>query len=323
MTDSDILLDIRDLSVDYLTNQNNVRAVDRANLVLRRGETLGLAGESGCGKSTLAFSIARLHKPPALITEGQILFEGEDVLAFDEQRLRDFRWKESSIVFQSAMNCLNPVISIGEQICDVIIAHQQVAYEQAREQARVLLNRVGIHESRMDNYPHQFSGGMRQRAVIAIALALNPRLIILDEPTTALDVVVERSIMNELASLKQEFGFSILLISHDLSLMGEISDRIAVMYGGRIVEVSSAENILEHPQHPYTQGLVGSFPTLHGELTALSGIPGNPVNLYDPPSGCYFAARCQQAMDICRQQNPELAALDAGREVRCHLHTPG
>ncbi len=320
MAAADHLLEVRELCVDYLAGNGTVRAVDHVSLYLDQGETLGLAGESGCGKSTLAFSIAKLHKPPALIAGGEILFNGEDVLAFDERRLRQFRWNETSVVFQSAMNCLNPVITIGDQICDVILAHRSLAAEEARERAAELLQTVGIHRNRLDDYPHQFSGGMRQRVVIAITLALNPRLVIMDEPTTALDVVVEREIMSELAELRQTYGFSILLISHDLSLMGEIADRIAVMYAGKLVEVSSAENILQRPQHPYSQGLINSFPLLLGEKKRLTGIGGNPLNLYQPPPGCYFAERCPECSEICRTTDPLPVELEPGHQVSCHLY---
>ncbi len=314
------LLEVKDLCVDYLAANATLRAVDHVSLHIDQGETLGLAGESGCGKSTLAFSIANLHKPPALIAGGEILFHGDDILAFDQQRLRQFRWNETSVVFQSAMNCLNPVITIGDQICDVILAHRSISADEARERAAELLQTVGIHRSRLDDYPHQFSGGMRQRAVIAITLALQPQLVIMDEPTSALDVVVEREIMSELAELKQSFGFSILLISHDLGLMGEIADRIAVMYAGKLVEMSSAEDILNRPQHPYSQGLMASFPSLLGEKKQLTGISGNPLNLHAPPPGCYFAERCPECIEICRSTDPLPVEVGTGHLVRCHLH---
>lgn len=316
------LLDIRDLSVEYLVGDTRLRAVDRVSFTINEGETVGLAGESGCGKSTLAFALARLHKPPALIAEGEVLFNGQDVLAFNEDELRRFRWKETSVVFQSAMNCLNPVISINQQICDAIYAHHPgIKRSEVQDRARELLKIVGIHPDRLNQYPHQFSGGMRQRAVLAIALALQPKLIIMDEPTTALDVVVEREIMEQLAELKSKFGFSVLLISHDLSLMGEITDRIAVMYAGKLVEISSTEKILFEPQHPYTKGLVNSFPHLLGEKKELTGIPGNPLSLYSPPSGCYFQARCSECMEICRSSDPGLVTLNPGHKVKCHLYS--
>lgn len=313
------ILEIRNLCVDYLTEKKPVRAVDRVNLTVKRGETLGLAGESGCGKSTLAFSILRLHKPPALIPEGEVIFNGEDILCMDEERLRRIRWNDISVVFQSAMNCLNPVVSIRDQMCDVILAHRNISKADAVAQAANLLERVGISPDRMNDYPHQFSGGMRQRVVIAIALALDPQMIIMDEPTTALDVVVEREIMAKLEELKHQFGFTILLITHDLSLLGEISDRIAIMYGGRIVELATSEQVILDPKHPYTNGLINSFPLLSGEKKVLSGISGFPVNLWDPPPGCYFAPRCEACMDICKRENPPLIEIEPGRQVACHL----
>ncbi|HSG60870.1 MAG TPA: ABC transporter ATP-binding protein, partial [Pseudomonadales bacterium] len=226
------LLKIKNLCVDYVTDSGNARAVNNVDLEIYPGETVGLAGESGCGKSTLAFAIANLHSAPALITGGEILFEGKDVLKMSEEELRSFRWAKASMVFQSAMNALNPVITIGEQLVDVVLAHENVTAAEARSRAIENLELVGIHASRMESYPHQLSGGMRQRVVIAIALILRPKLIIMDEPTTALDVVVEREIMDQLYDLKEEFGFAILFISHDLGLMGEIADRIGVMYAG-------------------------------------------------------------------------------------------
>lgn len=318
---SETLLEVKDVCVDYLTGKKLVRAVDHVSLDIKQGETLGLAGESGCGKSTLAFSIARLHKPPALISEGQILFKGEDILCMSDERLREFRWSEVSVVLQSAMNCLNPVITVGEQITDVIMAHRPVSYEEARSRAKELLEIVGIHVGRLDDYPHQFSGGMRQRAVIAITLALDPKMIIMDEPIIALDVVVERDIMAELYELKKNFGFTIIIISHDLSLMGEICDRIGIMYTGRMVELSTSENIIFHPKHPYTEGLVNSFPLLSEEKRELTGIGGSPVNLFHPPKGCYFAPRCPKAMDKCKKYPPSLKEIEPGRVVSCYLYS--
>ena len=315
------LLDIRGLSVEYLVNDTRLRAVDQVSFTINKGETVGLAGESGCGKSTLAFALAKLHKPPALIAEGEVLYNNQDVLAFNDEELRRFRWKETSVVFQSAMNCLNPVISINQQISDVLRAHNpEMSGSEVEDRAKELLQIVGIHPDRLNQYPHQFSGGMRQRAVLAIALALKPRLIIMDEPTTALDVVVEREIMEQLAELKEQFGFSILLISHDLSLMGEITDRIAVMYAGKLVEIAPTEDVLFKPQHPYTKGLVNSFPHLFGEKKELTGIQGNPLSLYSPPAGCYFAERCPERMHICDSLDAPLITLNPIHKVKCHLH---
>lgn len=317
---AEVLLDIRGLSVEYLVGDTRLRAVDQVSFTVNKGETVGLAGESGCGKSTLAFALAKLHKPPALIAEGEVLYKGRDVLSFEDEELRRFRWKETSVVFQSAMNCLNPVISINAQICDVLSAHHpEMNRGELQDRARELLQIVGIHPDRLNQYPHQFSGGMRQRAVLAISLALKPQLIIMDEPTTALDVVVEREIMDQLSELKQQFGFSILLISHDLSLMGEITDRIAVMYAGKLVEIAPSEEVLFNPQHPYTKGLVNSFPHLLGEKKELTGIAGNPLNLYSPPSGCYFEERCPERIGICKSTDPALITLNPQHKAKCHL----
>ncbi len=317
---AETLLDIRGLSVEYLVGDARLRAVDKVSFTVNKGETVGLAGESGCGKSTLAFALAKLHKPPALIAEGEVLYKGRDVLSFDDEELRRFRWKETSVVFQSAMNCLNPVISVNAQICDVLSAHHpEMNRGELQDRARELLQIVGIHPDRLNQYPHQFSGGMRQRAVLAISLALKPQLIIMDEPTTALDVVVEREIMDQLSELKKQFGFSILLISHDLSLMGEITDRIAVMYAGKLVEIAPSEEVLFNPQHPYTKGLVNSFPHLLGEKKELTGIAGNPLNLYSPPAGCYFEERCPERIERCKSTDPALITLNPQHKAKCHL----
>ena len=316
---SGALLQIKNLCVDYVTDAGTARAVNDVSLNIAAGETIGLAGESGCGKSTLAFAITNLHSAPALISEGSILFEGRDVLCMPDEELRRFRWAEASMVFQSAMNALNPVITIGEQLIDVILAHNAVSYEEAYGRAESSLELVGIHSSRMQSYAHQLSGGMRQRVVIAIALILRPKLIVMDEPTTALDVVVEREIMDQLYELKAELGFAILFISHDLGLMGEITDRIGVMYAGNLVEMGTTSELLASPQHPYTQGLLASFPTIHGPKTRLEGIAGNPLNLLEVPEGCYFQARCKKKTDQCLLRQPELIPLhkQSSHQVAC------
>ncbi|MDX1301412.1 ABC transporter ATP-binding protein [Photobacterium sp.] len=314
----DVLLEINNLCVDYVSPNGVARAVNNVSLSIAPGETLGIAGESGCGKSTLAFAISRLHKAPALISEGEILYKNRDVLKMSDKELRNFRWNDVSIVFQSAMNSLNPVITIGEQLTDVIVAHKRISFKDASAKAEELLAIVGIHADRMASFPHQLSGGMRQRVVIAIALALEPKLIIMDEPTTALDVVVEREILNELYDLKTKFGFSILFISHDLSLMGEIADRIGVMYAGNLIEIGDAETVFGNPSHPYTKGLIASFPTIHGPKERLYGIPGNPVNLLSIPKGCNFQDRCGDCMAVCKTAEPQLAQLNAHHEAACH-----
>ncbi|WP_394256740.1 ABC transporter ATP-binding protein [Vibrio harveyi] len=260
---SDPVIQIRDLCVDYITDNGDFNAVKSVSFDIGKGEIFGLAGESGCGKSTIAFSINRLHKPPAFISGGQILFEGRDILRLPDNELNTLHWSEIAMVFQSAMNSLNPVLTVQEQFADVLRHHKGLTNEQAKDRAEKLLDLVNIPRNRLGEYPHQFSGGMRQRLVIAIALSLNPKLIIMDEPTTALDVVVQREILQQIYQLRDEFGFSVLFITHDLALMSQLCDRIAIMRHGKIVEVNSSYEIRNHPQHEYTQKLWTSFPNIH------------------------------------------------------------
>lgn len=257
------VIQIRDLCVDYITDHGDFNAVKSVSFDIGKGEVFGLAGESGCGKSTIAFSINRLHKPPAFISGGKILFDGKDILNLSDSELTALRWSEIAMVFQSAMNSLNSVLTIQEQFADVLRHHQGLTNAQAKDRAEKLLDLVNIPRERLTEYPHQFSGGMRQRLVIAIALSLNPKLIIMDEPTTALDVVVQREILQQIYQLRDEFGFSVLFITHDLALMSQLCDRIAIMRHGEIVEVNQAYEIRNNPQHPYTQKLWASFPNIH------------------------------------------------------------
>lgn len=280
----------------------------------------GLAGESGSGKSTIAHAILRLLHPPAVITGGSILFNGEDVLEMNEERLQAFRWSDISMVFQSAMNSLNPVMKISDQLSDVVMRHTKLSKAGARERAAELLKIVGIDLGRLDSYPHQLSGGMRQRAVIAIALALEPPLMIMDEPTTALDVVVQKDIMQQIEDLKEKMGFSILFITHDLSLMVEFSTRIAIMYAGEIVELAPARKLFDDPLHPYTQGLMTSFPSLTGPKHKLTGIPGAPPDMVAPPSGCRFHPRCDRCKPMHTQVVPKLVEVKPDHWVACHLY---
>lgn len=314
------LIQIENLKVEYLAGRGSVRAVDGVSLHINRGEVVGLAGESGSGKSTIAQAIMRILQPPAVITGGKVMVDGKDVLAMSDRQLREFRWEEVSMVFQSAMNSLNPVMTIGDQIMDAMLSHRKVTEEQAREHAREMLRIVGIEADRIDSYPHELSGGMRQRAVIAIALVLRPPLMIMDEPTTALDVVVQREILAKIKELREEFGFSILFITHDMSLLVEISDRIAIMYAGEIVEMAPSRELFENPLHPYTQGLMASFPALTGPRRKLEGIPGSPPDLIDPPSGCRFHPRCPHRMDICDKVVPKYLEERPGHYVACHLY---
>ncbi len=300
------VIEVKNLSVDYVTGDGSfVRAVDNVSFEIAEGQSLGLAGESGCGKSTIAYSLMRLHRPPAIISGGEILFQGDDVLKYGNRKLMDFRWKDTSMVFQSAMNCLNPVATMEKQFFEIFKYHGITKSKaEARQRSEELLALVGIPKERLKDYPHQFSGGMRQRAVIAMALALNPKLLILDEPTTALDTVVQRDILKRIYELKAKFGFSILFITHDISLMMEFCDEVAIMYAGKIVEKAKTEKILHRPSHPYTFGLKNSFPSLKGEIKYMEGIEGSPLNLKNIPDGCRFEERCFNRCEQCKKSEP-------------------
>jgi peptide/nickel transport system ATP-binding protein len=317
------LLSVRDLQVEYLNPSETVVAVEGVSFDIFPGEILGLAGESGSGKSTAAKAMLRLLAPPAVITRGSVrLTTGdldEDLLTLDDAGLRRVRWRKAALVFQSAMNVLNPVLTVGEQIADVIVAHERVSARTAMERAEALLDLVGIEAGRSRAYPHQLSGGMRQRVVIAIALALDPPLLVMDEPTTALDVVVQREILAELARLQAQRAFSVLFITHDLPLLLELATRIGVMYAGRLVEVATAERIATSPRHPYTRGLISSFPRLHGARRRLSGIGGSPPDMRHPPGGCRFHPRCTHAIACCRTDAPDLASLGRDHRAACHV----
>jgi len=321
-TSAPALLELHGLTVEY----GRARAVDGVDLTVHEGEILGLAGESGCGKTTIANAVMRILRPPGRISGGSVVFRGEDLVGKSDEEMRQFRWRNVSMVFQSAMNALNPVMRVGDQFVDAMRAHERIDRKRALAQAEELLELVGIDRDRIRAYPHQLSGGMRQRVIIAIALALNPELIVLDEPTTALDVVVQREIMQQVEALKRDFGFAVLFITHDVSLLLEFADRIAIMYAGEVVESASAQKLGADPQHPYTQGLLQSFPPLSGPLERLTGIPGSPPDLRNPPSGCRFHPRCPH----CKPENgslhlrqtterPVLREIAQGHEVACHL----
>lgn len=276
------LLEVQDLSVEYVTDARTVRAVDRVTFSVEEGEVFGLAGESGCGKSTIANAILRLLRDPAVIAGGSIRFRGTDVLQLSAEELRRFRWRQVAMVFQSAMNSLNPVMTIGDQIADIYMAHEGTPKKQALRRAAGLLDLVGIPHDRLRSYPHQLSGGMRQRVVIAMATALRPPLLIMDEPTTALDVVVQQEIMAQIKDLQRVLGFAVLFITHDMSLMVELSDRMAVMYAGRFVETAPADIVFAKPSHPYTRALMNAFPPMSGPRTRLRGL-GEGIRFHDIP----------------------------------------
>jgi peptide/nickel transport system ATP-binding protein len=321
------LLSIEDLRVQYGIGATAVPAVRGVSMHLNPGEIVGLAGESGCGKSTLAYGACRLLPPPGLITGGQVIYRGRraagqavDLLAATPGQLRELRWSEISIVFQSAMHSLNPVLSVRAQLNDVLVAHTGLRRAARESRARELLDLVGIPAGRLASYPHELSGGMRQRVMIAMALALEPEVVIMDEPTTALDVVVQRAILEQVAALQQEFGFAVLFITHDLSLLLEMADRIAIMYAGRIVEEASAAAIRSSPAHPYTRALLGSFPALRGPQRELAGIGGSPPDPRRLPPGCPFEPRCSAAIGRCQHERPALAYRSgSGRRAACLL----
>ena len=324
---ADAVLEIRGLSVDYGYGADAVHAVTDCDLVLRRGRLLGLAGESGSGKTTLALAAIRLLRAPAVITGGQVLFKGKvDLLAAGPHQLRELRWSEIAVVLQSSLNSLNPVTRIGSQFDDMLRAHRPQMDRDARHARSVeLLDMVGMSGDRLRSYPHELSGGMRQRAMIAMALALEPQVMILDEPTTALDVVTQREILEELIGLRDRLGFAALFITHDLSLLVELADDIAVMYAGRVMERAPANALFRAPRLPYTHGLLHCFPPMHGKRVPMDGIPGSPPDLRDLPSGCAFHPRCRWALDRCKTDLPLLQPVGAEgrREVACWLHRDG
>lgn len=322
------LLEARGLCVDYITEAGNVRACDDINLTLYRGEILGIAGESASGKSTLLAALGRLQRPPAVTSAGSVLLhrrEGEapiDLALLSESELNEFRWVDISIVMQSAMACLNPVTRVGAQFIDVIREHRPgTDVKSARAKAAELLRMVGIPEHRLDAYPHELSGGMQQRALIALSLACEPQLVLMDEPTTAVDVVMQRQILTQILELQERLGFAIAFVTHDVSLLLEIADEIAIMYAGKIVELGTAEQLYRAPRHPYTQGLRHAFPPLSEPVRHLSGIPGSPPDLLNLPRGCAFAPRCPKRIPKCDTVIPPLLEVPGGL-VACHLATP-
>jgi peptide/nickel transport system ATP-binding protein len=316
---TDAVLSVRDLSVEYVMARGTVRAVDQVSFDLDPGEFIGIVGESGCGKSTLLFAIAQLLVPPASITGGSVLFKGRNMVGLTDKQLASVRWKDLSVVMQSAMNALNPVKSIGAQFADAMQAHGVTDKAQIADRSAEVLTMVGIDRIHLKSYPHQLSGGMRQRSMIAMALLLTPDLVIMDEPTSALDVVAQRSLMAQIKELQDRLGFAVIFVTHDMSLVSHFSDQLMVMYAGRIDEFGPTRQVFDAPQHPYTIGLMEAFPSIRGPRVPLTGIPGSPPDLARPPVGCRFAPRCPQVMTRCREESPELYHVN-GTLVRCFLH---
>jgi peptide/nickel transport system ATP-binding protein len=315
------ILQIRDLRVEYATPSGAARAVDGVTLDLAQGEFLAIVGESGCGKTTLLFAVAQLLTYPASTVGGSVLFDGVDLTTLSPEELRARRWRDISVVMQSAMNALNPTLTIGAQLADACRAHTEWDDKRIHERSVEVLSMVSIDAVHLKSFPFQLSGGMRQRAMIAMALLLEPKLVIMDEPTSALDVVAQRSLMRQVESLRRRLGFSVLFVTHDMSVVSHFSDRLAVMYAGQVVELGRTREVFDRPEHPYSKGLMEAFPSLLGAPRRLTGIAGTPPSLVNPPPGCLFAPRCAHATDECRSVLPELITNEE-RAVRCHLVNP-
>ncbi|MGV8145143.1 MAG: ABC transporter ATP-binding protein [Alkaliphilus sp.] len=315
------MLNINNLSIHYITEEGTVAAVQDMNLEVAKGETLGLVGETGAGKTTTALGIMRLiPEPPGKIVQGEIVFQGENLLDTTPEQMRGIRGNKISMIFQDPMTSLNPVITVGEQIAEVIILHQNVNASEALKRASEMLEKVGIPPERLREYPHQFSGGMRQRVVIAIALACNPELLIADEPTTALDVTIQAQVLTLMNNLKKEFNTSMIMITHDLGVVAEVCDKVAIMYSGNVIEYTDKESLFNEPKHPYTLGLFGSIPNVEDDEDRLNPIKGLMPDPTDIPAGCPFHPRCPKAMNICSEKAPKNTEVAKGHFVKCLLY---
>lgn len=312
------LLEVKDLRMCYQTSQGLIKAVDGVSFEVRRGEALGLVGESGCGKSSIALAIMRLLPPNGRLLGGEILFHNEDLLAKDEEEMRKVRGRRISLIFQAALNALNPVHRVGDQIIEALQAHERMGKEKASERVRGLYRLVGLDPGMMGSFPHQYSGGMKQRAIIALALSCNPELLIADEPTTALDVIIQDQIIKEILKLQKEFNLTLIYISHDISLIAETCSSIGIMYAGKLVEYAPAIALFQSPLHPYTKGLLASYPSVKGPKRKISPIPGEVPNLLHPPLGCRFHPRCPRAKEICREKKPEYRRIKEDHYIACH-----
>ena len=313
------LLEVKGLKTYFLTRRGAVKAVDDVSFNVAEGEVFGLAGESGCGKSTTALSIMKLVPPPGRILGGNIFFDGEDLVPLPEDKMKSIRWKGISIVFQGAMNALNPVLTVEKQIAEAIFAHESVTKDEVRDRVERLLGLVGIGGDRARDYPHQFSGGMRQRVMIAMALACNPKLLIADEAVTALDVIVQKQVLTVLRDLQRKLHLSMILITHDLSVIAQNCNKVAIMYAGKIVEYTDVTSLFKNPLHPYTQALIGAFPSIKGGKKSLMTVPGSPPSLLNPPECCRFYPRCRYSFDVCRKKAPMLVEAEKEHFVACHL----
>ena len=322
MSENEILMKIRNLSVTYTTRLGQVSAVDKVSFDIFQGEILGLVGESGCGKSTMGKALMRMIQPPGKITGGQIIFDDQDIMTYDQNQMRSFRGRKVSMIFQDPMTSLNPVQRVDEHIVEAIQVHEpKTKPETALERAGTLIRKLGIQKRRMNSYPHQLSGGMRQRVMVGLGLVLNANLIVADEATTSLDVIVEAKLADQLRDIREEFGVSLLVITHNIALVAELSDRVAVMYAGHLVEIGDVEPIFDAPLHPYTQGLLKSIPNIKlDENEELYKMAGEPPNLTHPPRGCRFHPRYPNAMPICAKYEPELEEISSGRLVKCWLY---
>jgi peptide/nickel transport system ATP-binding protein len=313
------MLEVNNLKMFYETLRGKVKAVEDVTFRLKKGDAFGLAGESGCGKTSVALTILRLLPTNAKVISGEIMFHGENLLGIDKETFRKkIRWKKISVIFQGAMNSLNPVRKIGDLMSEAILCHENISKNEALERTSKLLDLVGIGADRIGRYPHELSGGMKQRTVIAMALACNPDLIIADEPTTALDVITQAQVLNVMKELQQKLGLSMILISHDLSIIAETCNKCAIMYAGKIVEYGTISAIYKKALHPYTKGLLAAFPSIIGEKTKLQFIPGFPPDLINPPSGCRFHPRCAYAAEICKTKEPKMMQVDDEHFVSCH-----